>query len=49
VIANERVNSAPRWASALMNGAAELPMTSAYEWFSMTTTTVCAGCGTAAG
>ena len=31
-----------------MNGAAGLPMMSAYEWFSITTTTVCAGSGTAA-
>jgi hypothetical protein len=31
-----------------MNGAAGLPMISAYPWFSMTTTTVRAGSGTAA-
>jgi hypothetical protein len=29
----------PVRASELMNGACELPMTSEYEWFSMTTTT----------
>src|SRR5579875_2975261 len=42
------MNSAPRRARALMYGAAGLPMMSEYEWFSMTTTTVCAGSGTAA-
>ena len=39
---------APRRARSLMKGAAGLPLMSAYEWFSITTTTVCAGSGTAA-
>ena len=49
MIAKERVKRAPLRASALMNGAAGLPMISAYEWFSSTTTSVCAGRGSLAG
>src|SRR5262250_1067543 len=39
---------APCRASPFTNGASALPMTCWYAWFSMTTTTTCAGCGTLA-